>query len=51
MQVFESVVVTYICAMNELLFKNTHKEHFTLVDSMAKRKARGHDGIPIEFFQ
>jgi hypothetical protein len=50
MQVFEGVLVTYICPMSESLSKNTHKEHFTLVDSMAKGKALRHDGIPIEFF-
>jgi hypothetical protein len=38
--------------MNVLLTKAiTEKELLVVVLSMAKGKALGHDGIPIEFFQ
>lgn len=51
MQVFEGVPVTCTRAINESLSTKTHKDCFTTVDSMAKGKALGRDGIPIEFFQ
>lgn len=51
-EVLEGLPATFTCDMNETLSKDiTEKELSAAVLSMAKRKAPGCDGIPIEFFQ
>lgn len=51
-EVFEGFMVTFTESMNENLAKEiTVEELGKAVLSMAKRKAPGHDGIPMEFFQ
>lgn len=44
--------MTFINAMNEELIKPfTPLELFKAIKKMARKKAPGHDGIPIEFFK
>ena len=51
-EVFEGLLDTFICDMNEALSKDiTERKQLTTVLSMAKMKALGYDGFPIEFFQ
>ena len=48
----EGVPATFTPAMNEVLAKEiTERELRGAVNSMAKGKAPGHDGIPVEFYQ
>ena len=51
-EVLEDLPPTFTIDMNMLLVKAiTEKELLTAIMSMAKGKAPGYDGIPIEFFQ
>ena len=51
-EVLEDLPATFTCDMNESLSKDiTERELSAEVLSMAKGKAPGHDGVPIEFFQ
>ena len=48
----EGVLATFTPVMNEALVKEvTERELRGAVNSMAKGKAPGHDGIPVEFYQ
>ena len=52
LSVMEGVLATFTTAMNESLAKEvSEKELRGAVNSMAKGKAPGHDGIPVEFYQ
>ena len=52
LEVMEGVPATFTPAMNEVLGKEIlERELRGAVDSMAKGKAPGHDGIPVEFYQ
>lgn len=51
-KVFEDFSMLITEARNDSLFKDiTELELFGVVDSMARGKTPGHDGIPMEFFQ
>ena len=51
-EVLEGLPTTFTCDMNETLAKDITKRKLSAaVSSMAKGKALGHNGIPIEFFQ
>ena len=51
-EVFEGLLDIFTCDMNEALSKDiTEKKQLTTVLSMAKGKAPGYNGFPIEFFQ
>ena len=51
-EILEDLPVTFTDAMNETLEQEiTVEELASAIRSMAKGKAPGHDGIPIEFFQ
>ena len=51
-EILEDFPVTFTDAMNETLEQEiTVEELASVIRSMAKGKAPGHDGIPIEFFQ
>lgn len=51
-EVLEGLPATFTVNMNVTLYRtNTENEVSTTIMSMAKGKALGHDGIPIEFFQ
>lgn len=51
-EVFEGFTSTFTKAMNATLMEEmTEKELGAVVRDMAKGKAPGHDGIPVEFFQ
>lgn len=51
-EVFEGFPITFNEAMNDIFTQDiTHTELGVAVKSMAKEKAPGYDGIPVEFFQ
>ena len=51
-EVMEGVPATFTPAMNEMLGKEILEQELRgAVNSMAKRKTPGHDGIPVEFYQ
>lgn len=51
-EVFVDFSPTFISAMNSTLMRDiTHEELSSVVTSMAKGKALGHDEIPVNFFQ
>lgn len=52
MEIFEGFSTTITHVMSESLMRDiTKRELSTVVTTMAKGKALGHDGIPVEFFQ
>ena len=51
-EVLDDLLVTFMASMNEALSREiTEEELAVVIRAMAKGKAPGHDGIPIEFFQ
>ena len=51
-EVFDGFPVTFINAMNVTLIQDiTANELISALTAMAKGKAPGHDGIPMEFFK
>lgn len=51
-EVLDGLLATFTCDMNMTLVKDiSESELSAVVSSMAKGKAPGHNGIPIEFFQ
>jgi hypothetical protein len=51
-EVFRDLPITFTPSMNEVFFKEiTEEELGVAAKAMAKGKAPGHDGIPLEFFQ
>ena len=51
-KMMEGVLATFTPAMNEVLVKEvSERELRGAVNLMAKGKAPGHDGIPVEFYQ
>ena len=51
-EVLEGLPATFTGTMNKALAKDITKRKLSIaVSSIAKGKAPGHDGIPIEFFQ